>query len=195
MMANSDSELDSNSNSESDSDDDRVDMEDMEEGEISPIVQNDSEGQDVGINPVTGVKEVGQADDGAGSPVANEQSHEGEGSPTPRKDQEFNSNMGNLNLHGEENNSAHVHCHEECGPNGINGLHNQLGSNEGPTSVNCLGKRHGADRSPPSLGSIQGPSQRLFGQSERSNSISLDLYTPIGEVLELWRIPWIHLML
>ncbi|KAF5805251.1 putative RNA recognition motif domain, nucleotide-binding alpha-beta plait domain superfamily [Helianthus annuus] len=219
MKANDDLELDSSSNSESDSDDDRADMEDIEEGEIRPIVQNESVGQDVGLEPAMGVKETGQSDDGVASPVANEQSHEGEGSPTPQKDQGINSNMGNPNLHGEEYTSAHVHCHEmdkgnlltpdltnylangpidggpvgsvsiedwfngekQSGPNGIDGLPNQLGGDDGLTPVNCLGKRSRADRSPPSLGSIQGPSQRLFGQYEKPDSTSLDLNSPIRE--------------
>ncbi|KAM0034420.1 putative RNA recognition motif domain, nucleotide-binding alpha-beta plait domain superfamily [Helianthus debilis subsp. tardiflorus] len=112
MKANDDSELESTSNSELESDDDREDLEDIEEGEIRPIVQNESEGQDVGLEPVMGVKETGQSDDGVASPVANEQSHESEGSPTPQKDQGINSNVGNPNLHGEEYTSGHVHCHE-----------------------------------------------------------------------------------
>ncbi|MFS7913438.1 hypothetical protein Hanom_Chr02g00141801 [Helianthus anomalus] len=110
MNVNSDSELDSNSKLESD--EDLADMEDIEEGEIRPNVHTDKVGQVVGQTPVTGVEEVGQSGDGTGSPVVNEQSQESEGSPVPQKAHEVNSNMGNQNLHGEENNSAHVCSHE-----------------------------------------------------------------------------------
>ncbi|MFS8009613.1 hypothetical protein Hanom_Chr14g01286991 [Helianthus anomalus] len=62
-------------------------------------------------------------------------------------------------------------CGEKnSGPKGSVGAPDQLGGDMGPTPINCLGKRSRAVRSPPSLGSIQGPAQRLFGQS----------------VLELW---------
>ncbi|KAF5800347.1 hypothetical protein HanXRQr2_Chr07g0315031 [Helianthus annuus] len=214
---NEGSEPESSSSSDSESDVDRMDMEDIEEGEFRPVDQNESEGQDVGEIPATGVKESGQSDVGAVPQVANEQSNEGERSP--QKDQGINSNMGNPNLHGEEFTSAHVQCHEldkgksltpdlnnnvangpvdggpvgytsiedwfygdkHSGPKGLDGLPSQLGGDVGPTPVNCLGKRSRAVRSPPSLGLIQGPAQRLFGQCEKPDSNSLDLNSPMGE--------------
>ncbi|MFS7934249.1 hypothetical protein Hanom_Chr05g00389351 [Helianthus anomalus] len=180
-------------------------MEVMEEGEIRPSVQNDTVGPVAGMDSVAGEKVVGQSGDASAPSVANEQVQEGEGSPTPQMAQVINSNMGNLNLHGEGDNLAHVNnlevdtgdlfipksnihvpngpldggpvgpvsiegwnsVEKECGPNVVNELPNRRGGNEGPTPANHLGKRNRADRSPPSLGSLQGPSQRVFGQPER----------------------------
>ncbi|MFS8022930.1 hypothetical protein Hanom_Chr16g01445291 [Helianthus anomalus] len=46
---------------------------------------------------------------------------------------------------------------------------NFLNGNDGPTPANYLGKRNRAERSPPLVGSVQGPSQRKFGESIRSD--------------------------
>ncbi|MFS7982424.1 hypothetical protein Hanom_Chr10g00962731 [Helianthus anomalus] len=53
-------------------------------------------------------------------------------------------------------------CGDEVGgPNVESYNSNPLDVNEGPTPIFGLGKRNRAERSPPSLGSTQGPSQKL----------------------------------
>ncbi|MFS7947299.1 hypothetical protein Hanom_Chr06g00546651 [Helianthus anomalus] len=185
MEDNVDSEIVSSSSSDLESDVHRVDMEDIEEGEVRQVEQNVLEGQDVGEIPVTEVNELRTSGDGTDTPVVNEQSRGG--GRFPQKDQGINSNMGNPNLHGEENTTDHVPPHEvdkgdewtpelannaangpgDGGPMGLDGLPSQVGGDDGPTPVNCLGKRSRAFRSPPSLGSIQGPAQRFFGRCEK----------------------------
>ncbi|MFS7919837.1 hypothetical protein Hanom_Chr03g00217321 [Helianthus anomalus] len=49
----------------------------------------------------------------------------------------------------------------------------------GPRSDAQLGKRNRCERSPPSIGSTQGPSQRMFNQS--GSNVPLDLNTPVRE--------------
>ncbi|MFS7923058.1 hypothetical protein Hanom_Chr03g00256371 [Helianthus anomalus] len=59
------------------------------------------------------------------------------------------------------------------GPNsGLDGL--------GPRSAANLGKINRGERSPPSVGSTQGLSSRLFNQSD--NNVPLDLNTPVREI-------------
>ncbi|MFS7971404.1 hypothetical protein Hanom_Chr09g00832441 [Helianthus anomalus] len=50
-----------------------------------------------------------------------------------------------------------------------------------PTPAVNLGKRSRDERSPPSVGSIQGPTQRLFSNFDRNTSEPLDLSTPVGD--------------
>ncbi|MFS7977642.1 hypothetical protein Hanom_Chr10g00906411 [Helianthus anomalus] len=50
-----------------------------------------------------------------------------------------------------------------------------------PTPTVNLGKRSRDERSPPSVGSIQGPTQRLFSNLDRNTSEPLDLNTPVGD--------------
>ncbi|MFS7951760.1 hypothetical protein Hanom_Chr07g00598931 [Helianthus anomalus] len=70
------------------------------------------------------------------------------------------------------------------GPNEINvgeyksGPGNDLFS-DGPTPFLNLGKRNRDDQSPPSIGSIQGPTQCLFYQPNNSEYVPLDLNTPV----------------
>ncbi|MFS7965737.1 hypothetical protein Hanom_Chr09g00765691 [Helianthus anomalus] len=91
--------------------------------------------------------------------------------------------MGNNDLHGEENMTANKVCNNEgdlgnrdgpikkgggyYGPNesgpdvGVSQPNFELGE-DGPTPIISLGKRNRDDRSPPSTGSMQGPSQKIF---------------------------------
>ncbi|MFS8004208.1 hypothetical protein Hanom_Chr13g01222991 [Helianthus anomalus] len=66
------------------------------------------------------------------------------------------------------------------GPEMVYEENNFMDDNGGPTPANCLGKRNRAERSPPSIGSVQGPTQRKYGESCRSDSVSLDLNNPMG---------------
>ncbi|MFS7943061.1 hypothetical protein Hanom_Chr06g00495861 [Helianthus anomalus] len=72
---------------------------------------------------------------------------------------------------------------ENMGQNGQEDVGELYGPNMaseggGPTPGTNLGKRLRMDRSPPSIGSMQGPSQRLFGQANFLEGESLDLNTP-----------------
>ncbi|KAJ0512413.1 putative RNA recognition motif domain, nucleotide-binding alpha-beta plait domain superfamily [Helianthus annuus] len=83
--------------------------------------------------------------------------------------------------HSEPNsNIDRIDVNKVSGPKELNGKSNNLEGDEGPTPSFNLGKRNRTERSPPSLGSIQGPTQRLFCQSNRSESVPLDLNNPIG---------------
>ncbi|MFS7978985.1 hypothetical protein Hanom_Chr10g00921961 [Helianthus anomalus] len=111
MEDNDESEFGSTSGSDSESVDDQISIGDIEEGEIRPVVQNMSEGQDVEDFPATEVREPGQSEVGGIPPVANEQSKEG--GESPKRDQGINDNMENPKLHGEGISSIHVQCHVE----------------------------------------------------------------------------------
>ncbi|KAJ0445260.1 hypothetical protein HanIR_Chr16g0840931 [Helianthus annuus] len=72
------------------------------------------------------------------------------------------------------------------GPNMDNMEINNSGPNVGltkdsPATVANMGKRNRDDRSPPSVGSTQGPTHRLFHQSNRSTIDPIDLNTPVRE--------------
>ncbi|MFS7910893.1 hypothetical protein Hanom_Chr02g00111521 [Helianthus anomalus] len=119
------------------------------------------------------------------------------------KSPNVNIEMGNNYVHGEDDLSASDNCNNVGDPRNINsvyqkggdkgGGHNENGpgveaskpksasGENGPTPSVNLGKRNRGERSPPSIGSMQGPSQKFFGQPNRSDPVSLDLNTPVGE--------------
>ncbi|KAJ0648258.1 putative RNA recognition motif domain, nucleotide-binding alpha-beta plait domain superfamily [Helianthus annuus] len=114
-----------------------------------------------------------------------------------------NIEMGNNYVHGEDVLSASDNCNNVGDPRNINSFYqkggdkccgpnetglgveaskpNSVFGEDGPTPSVNLGKRNLDERSPPSIGSMQGPSQKFFGQPNRSDPVSLDLNTPVGE--------------
>ncbi|MFS7952174.1 hypothetical protein Hanom_Chr07g00603911 [Helianthus anomalus] len=203
-----DSESELESDSESDPDEDMVRDKGFEEGEIRPNLFSAKVDQVSDQSPAMPVVEEGLSGDASDPPVVNEKTQVVGGSPVPQKSPNGNDIMGNTSLHGEVNLSAFINddigenmvsipdpdptVHNKYGPMGSGPVElniNEVGVcvdevggpdvNEGPTPIVGLGKRNRAERSPPSLGSIQGLSQKLFGQSHKSKSISLDLNTPV----------------
>ncbi|MFS7951172.1 hypothetical protein Hanom_Chr07g00591851 [Helianthus anomalus] len=121
---------------------------------------------DVGFHDVHG-KEVGaehvRINDESHVPVSDRSNKEDCGGPS-----EFNSGMQNNGPFVAE---VDINCN---GPNdGLEDL--------GPMSAVNLGKRNRGERSPPSIGSTQGPSQRIFNHSGMNDREPLDLNTPVRE--------------
>ncbi|MFS7976592.1 hypothetical protein Hanom_Chr10g00894241 [Helianthus anomalus] len=203
-LINSESELDSESDSEDDVD--MEGMEDLEEGEMRPNESTDEVGQDADQSPVTAVEEVGFSGEASDDPVEIVKSQGGEETPAHQRSPTVNTSMGNNNLHGDVNKSAHedrnyegvavrTTCPEsnlhmgngpkdsghvssciksvqidgakDSGPQEVNRKSNNMEDYGGPTPCISLGKRNRTERSPPSLGSLQGPTQKLFCQSVR----------------------------
>ncbi|MFS7918322.1 hypothetical protein Hanom_Chr03g00199631 [Helianthus anomalus] len=212
---------------ESDSEDESVEMDDLEEGEIQEVLGQDDGLQDgvqfpttddeqavpasVENEPVPEVVVNVQTGDPVIPPVELEGSPVVHGSQANEESPGSNVNMGNINVHGKGNLSAHGNGYNDvsvdmggcpilevntvgpdmvnnnsevggfCGPNGQGMKPNTVNGDDGPTPYINLGKRYREDRSPPSIGSTQGPSQKLFGQSVRLDSVSLDLNSPARE--------------
>ncbi|MFS8000274.1 hypothetical protein Hanom_Chr12g01176441 [Helianthus anomalus] len=76
--------------------------------------------------------------------------------------------------------SVQIDGAKDSGPEEVNRKSNNLEDYGGPPPCISLGKRNRTERSPPSLGSLQGPTQKLFCQSDRSESVPIDLNTPVG---------------
>ncbi|KAJ0445701.1 putative RNA-directed DNA polymerase [Helianthus annuus] len=86
-------------------------------------------------------------------------------------------------LEGELDNSINNDNNGTGGPKLDNMEDNNVGPdvsmiNDGPTPFVNLGKRNRDDCSPPSIGSTQGPTQKVFYQAGRSNLEPIDLNTP-----------------
>ncbi|KAJ0571826.1 putative RNA recognition motif domain, nucleotide-binding alpha-beta plait domain superfamily [Helianthus annuus] len=176
----------SDSDSESDSEEESVDMEDLEEGEFR------SDGADV---PVPEHEYGPPADEVQGEQEVNGKTSDNQEATVHKKSAEIN---GEPFLHG--NVEEHMHAAEDINVGGggilksnivdgppsldpemdITGPDNPL-VKEGPTPGAYLGKRSRDELSPPSIGSIQGPSQRTFFQSQESPNIPIDLNTPVKD--------------
>ncbi|KAF5805004.1 putative RNA recognition motif domain, nucleotide-binding alpha-beta plait domain superfamily [Helianthus annuus] len=198
-LEDSDSEL----VSDSDPDESLEDEEDVEDGEIRPSNHSNVGNQEVHQSPVPELGENSPAGVKIDNPVGKDKSPVDQGSPFHEESPTFDVNMGNNVLHGEENMTADKVCNNEgdlgnrngsikkgggyYGPNepgpdvGVSQPNFELGE-DGPTPIISLGKRNRDDRSPPSIGSMQGPSQKIFGMPNKSGSVSLDLNSPLVEV-------------
>ncbi|MFS7936141.1 hypothetical protein Hanom_Chr05g00411961 [Helianthus anomalus] len=192
-LENSDSEL----VSESDSDEELVNGEGYEEGEIYPSNLADGGTQGVNQSPVQDMGDVLPTDDSVVPPEGMEKSLEGQGPLEFGVSLINNSDLGNKHVHGDVNEPTIGECNNDrvsemvnnfipcVGPNGSNP---DVGSpkpdfvngDHGPTPIINLGKRNRDDRSPPSIGSVQGPSQKLFSHLSGPGSDPLDLNTPWG---------------
>ncbi|MFS7989369.1 hypothetical protein Hanom_Chr11g01045941 [Helianthus anomalus] len=184
-MASDKNELLDESESENESDsevesEEEEDLEDYEEGEIRSDL-NVEDNMHVENDPPATEREV---------PAGNEQSRVRQGSPVDQESVDDNNALekptrdleNGMAMHGDVDALAHeinnigdgvfgsggVIDLENMGPNsqeddvGKNGP-NLSCDGGGPTPGTNLGKRYRMDRSPPSIGSMQGPSQRLFG--------------------------------
>ncbi|KAJ0668645.1 putative RNA recognition motif domain, nucleotide-binding alpha-beta plait domain superfamily [Helianthus annuus] len=140
-------------------------------------------------------REVGVSGDGSGSMREANGSSEGQGTPEGQRAQLSNNCMGKDGLHGIAEGAAQVTRNvgdegdptnsnknvESSGPlpfnmDGPNLVHGDYG----PTPGYSLRKRSRELRSPPSLGSLQGPSQRLFVNNQEVEHVDLDLNIPSG---------------
>ncbi|MFS7967814.1 hypothetical protein Hanom_Chr09g00790141 [Helianthus anomalus] len=184
-MASDNNELLDELESENESDsevesEEEEDMEDYEEGEIRSDL-NEDDNMHVENDPPAMEREV---------PVGNEQSRDRQGSPVDQESVDVNNtlekttrDLGNgMAVHGDVDALAHEINNIGDGDfrsGGVIDLEN-MGHNSqeddvekngpnlpceggGPTPGTNLGKKYRMDRSPPSIGSMQGPSQRLFG--------------------------------
>ncbi|KAJ0471318.1 putative RNA recognition motif domain, nucleotide-binding alpha-beta plait domain superfamily [Helianthus annuus] len=171
----------------SESDEESAEMEDMEEGEFRQGPENPEHRNG-------GVDESGRSEK---SPVekeksmANQETMEVQGSPTFEDVENIKGLHGNgeERLHGEKvndhvgspinriNDGGSINAELEAAKGGpvLNG------KDDGPVLGPNLGKRNREDRSPPSIGSMQGPTQRLFSTSTRSCIEPIDLNTPIRD--------------
>ncbi|MFS7923671.1 hypothetical protein Hanom_Chr03g00263521 [Helianthus anomalus] len=155
------------SNTESDEDEDLEDVEVFEEGDIRPSVPPDGGTQACEQNPTTEV-DVSEA-----VPVEFQSAPGGNESQVAQEVPNHNACMGNQNLHGDMDGSAHETGINEValdkvnnarfnnewgnGPIGLDsdevlGQPNISSSGDGPTPLNNLGKRNRDARSPPYLG-------------------------------------------
>ncbi|MFS7995908.1 putative RNA recognition motif domain, nucleotide-binding alpha-beta plait domain superfamily [Helianthus anomalus] len=192
---------DSELESDSDSDEDLVEEEVFEEGEVRPCGIDKGMDQDRYHDTVPEKEANAQLGDSGATPVEMEESTGVQGSQETEESPGINENMEKNDVHGEINLSAHGDCCNDaipnlgdcpvpevsymgpvmdinnpmvggsCGPNGQGFQPNYANGEDGPSPFINLAKRSREDRSPPSIGSIQGPSQRLFGQSIRSDSV------------------------
>ncbi|MFS8026347.1 hypothetical protein Hanom_Chr16g01485671 [Helianthus anomalus] len=188
------SSKESESELESDSGEESKDMDDLEEREIKQDMGRD-DGIQVGVqNPVTEVEQTMPA------PGDNDRAMEDLESPVGQRLIDINVGEQKDDLHGEEDTSAcdlqnngdmvgnpdKYNFSGKAGPNEMNMGNNKSGSghdlfSDGPTPMVNLGKRNRDDQSPSSIGSIQGPTQRLFYQPNNSDYLPMDLNTPVRE--------------
>ncbi|KAJ0683188.1 putative RNA recognition motif domain, nucleotide-binding alpha-beta plait domain superfamily [Helianthus annuus] len=198
---------DEESDTESDSITETDDMEEYEEGEIRSKEDPMPESVKMVDDPIVG--NDGLKDDWpAGTPVLDAQTVEHQGSVEVQGSMGVNARGESQNLHGEVMGEVHASDLEEpcqlnvensnkldCGGPGdkqYGGPNDEVreincnGPNAGPIDLGPMstanrGKRNRGERSPPSIGSTQGPSQRLFNHSSSYISESLDLNTLIRE--------------
>ncbi|KAJ0477029.1 putative RNA-directed DNA polymerase [Helianthus annuus] len=182
----------SGSELESDSEDESEGIDDLEEGEIN---QNMGPGDQMQEDMQTPVTEV---DPSNPVPVGNENVSEVKESQEVQKLDDINVGEKAAGVHGEDNMAARDLRHKrdvggkvnDLSCNGDGGLHINFSGREqvglgigspsvGPTPLVNLGKRNRIDQSPPSIGSVQGPTQKMF---YHPNS-PLDLNTPASENL------------
>ncbi|MFS8021767.1 hypothetical protein Hanom_Chr16g01431281 [Helianthus anomalus] len=161
---------------DSDSEAGSADMEEMEEGEIRQNLDNVDRRQDE--DTVLGRSE--------NIPVDNEQSMDNQQSVEAHGFSTFEVDQNSKSLHAEVVKSTHVegdndvvNVHVDINSADINGGPNFRLNDTGPT----LGpkKRNREDRSPPSIGSTQGPTQRIYNQPNRPSIESLDLNIPVRD--------------
>ncbi|MFS7995023.1 hypothetical protein Hanom_Chr12g01113011 [Helianthus anomalus] len=170
----------------SESDEEPAEMEEMEDGEIRQSPENSE-------HRYGEVDEPGRSEK---SPVENEKSLanqetvEVQGSPTLEDVENIKGLHGNGEelLHGEKVND-HVGSPNNRINDGsfnadlgdTNGGPDIIVNDDGPVMGPNLGKRNREDRSPPSIGSMQGPTQKLFSTSTRTCIEPIDLNTPIRD--------------
>ncbi|KAJ0467413.1 putative RNA recognition motif domain, nucleotide-binding alpha-beta plait domain superfamily [Helianthus annuus] len=204
VMDSQDNDFDSNSDSDMESEDVELeDMEELEEGELRQETENVDRSQEDDRRsdrpedvPVIGDQTVGkqeslvvQGSGGINADVGFQELHGeemGEAhvrnddvSHAPTSDQSTKINCGgpSVVIEGMQNSGPFV--------NGADTNHNGPDDGPedlGPMSVSNLGKRNRGERSPPSIGSTQGPSQRIFNHSGINDGEPLDLNTPIREI-------------
>ncbi|KAJ0780983.1 putative RNA-directed DNA polymerase [Helianthus annuus] len=194
----SDSESESDTES-SKSDDTMVEDEDFEEGEFrnvgsqdqSPNGEDDSPEEAIPVvdHPVEELEETHGAQAQAPEKL---DGLEAQSSPG------INAGLEDSSLHGEENSRLHAsnefinddvtkkngnfndQMSDDVGQGGELFGSNTPGCQMGPTPGVNLGKRSRNDVSPPSIGSTQGPAQRLFYQIQDQTKEPLDLNTPVN---------------
>ncbi|MFS7991999.1 hypothetical protein Hanom_Chr12g01077171 [Helianthus anomalus] len=181
---------------ESDSGEESEDMDDLEDGEIKQDMGSDGRMQDAPQNPTT------EVEPSVPVPVGNDTVLEDRESPKVHRSIDINVGEKLDGVHGEENMAARelrdkgdlvgnldeINCSGKDGPNENNLGGNKIGlgygsPSVGPTPMVNLGKRNRDDQSTPSIGSVQGPTQKLFYQLNSSVSSPLDLNTPVTKNL------------
>ncbi|MFS8033173.1 hypothetical protein Hanom_Chr17g01566421 [Helianthus anomalus] len=171
-------------------------MEDLEEGEIGRNIDNDERRREVARRP--GQSENDQT--GSEKPVEVEQSRDQHESLGDQTESTIKNGGKPDSLHGNTLGSAHVDTINDAQAdklgtpiNNFSGGIN-VGCNgsdysrpkvvlfdTGPAHNPYLGKRGREDRSPPSIGSTQGPTQKLFNQFDGSPVDGIDLNTPLQD--------------
>ncbi|KAJ0619933.1 putative RNA recognition motif domain, nucleotide-binding alpha-beta plait domain superfamily [Helianthus annuus] len=186
---------DTESEMSSDSDEVLVDMEELEEGEIGQNLGEDDRRRDVEL-------EHGRPES---SPVVNDRlsedyrTREVQGSSPINVDGNTKSLHGNLFEETKGGSNDDVQADNLRTPNNIQigGTNNEnsvtkvVGPNVvvddgGPSLPPNLGKRNREDRSPPSIGSTQGPTQRMFYQPTNPIIEPIDLNSPLQEKSDIF---------
>ncbi|MFS8029861.1 hypothetical protein Hanom_Chr17g01527281 [Helianthus anomalus] len=203
VLDSQDSGFESNSDSDMESEEvESENMEDLEEGELRQGMEYVEQSNDVDRRnvrpediPVVGDQTVGNQESleaqGTGGVNANVVFHDVHGkemgaahvqindeSHTSESDQSNKKDCGGPSeiKSGIQNNGPVVD-EGDMQSNGSNDGPDELG----PMSAVNLGKRNRGERSPPSIGSTQGPSQRMFNHSGMNDREPLDLNTPVRE--------------
>ncbi|MFS7963107.1 hypothetical protein Hanom_Chr08g00734241 [Helianthus anomalus] len=160
----------------------------MEEGEISQNLDNPNYRHDEDTN-------LGRSEN---CPVENGQSLDNQEPVEVHGFSSFKADQNSKVLHGNVAKAAHVEgVNDEVmghvvnsneipkdGPNNLMDLNDGLNTglnNSGPVLGPNLGKRNREERSPPSIGSTQGPTQRVYNQPNRPTVEPIDLNTPVRE--------------
>ncbi|MFS7915789.1 hypothetical protein Hanom_Chr02g00169421 [Helianthus anomalus] len=161
---------DEESDTESESTTVADDMDEYEEGEIRSKDNPLPDSVNMVDAPIAGIDDPRET---------NEQSPEFQEAPDNQEVRNTNDGVEKMDVHGEDENTVYgsnVHGNNNDflnnkntngGPNVLNpGVElnepNTRVMNDGPTPVANLGKRNRAELNPPSFGSTQGPSQRIF---------------------------------
>ncbi|MFS8021318.1 hypothetical protein Hanom_Chr16g01425981 [Helianthus anomalus] len=173
---------------DSDSEAGSTDMEEMEDGEIRQNMDDGEHRQEEDIV-------CGRAEN---TPVDNEKSLDNQQSVEAHGFPNLEAGQKSKSLHGEMLNSAHVEGGNDVGNVhvGINLRNTDGGPNAGFEDAGpTIGpkKRNREERSPPSIGSTQGPTQRLYNQPIRPSVEPLDLNTPIRDRPEIRLVNRFHL--
>ncbi|MFS7980146.1 hypothetical protein Hanom_Chr10g00935931 [Helianthus anomalus] len=108
------------------------------------------------------------------------------GNLDPMHGELFEEELGGGNNESLDGDVEFLNKFDNGGPTMVNMGINNTGPDVGltkddPVSAVNLGKRLRDDRSPPSIGSTQGPTHRLFHQSNRATIDPIDLNTPVRE--------------
>ncbi|MFS7965975.1 hypothetical protein Hanom_Chr09g00768411 [Helianthus anomalus] len=182
---------------ESDSDEDSVDMKDLEEGEIKQNQVGNDGNHEKHQFPATIVEDDLRNVQPENNPVGVDQSQEAQVLSEDQSTPEVNAGGNLFNVHGDEHMAAHgcninegniedlnLNFERSDGPSPFNPGVNTYGIfnekvGDGPTPTMNLGKRNRDERNPPSIGSVQGPTQRLYCAPFCSNIEPLDLNTPV----------------